>query len=184
VEDRERLRLAGQNGVGDDDVRGQLSPGVETWAADTVLAEHRQVEQVRSGARVGDLPVGQWDPLGEHLHAVDVDKLRATTHTHAYDSTGAYQLSEFKIAAGRQECRESLVADSSGSCHRTIVSPTPGATDSMSAQNPGTPLQDSLTCGDRSFLTSCHLRNSNSCHLLPGAIDVAHRRCRYMPFLR
>jgi hypothetical protein len=47
VQDRKRFRLAGQHGVGDDDVGGQLSPGVEPGSADAVLAEHRQVEQVR-----------------------------------------------------------------------------------------------------------------------------------------
>jgi hypothetical protein len=124
VEDRERLRLADQHGVGGDDVRGQLSPGVKSWSADTVLAEHGQIEQVRCGARVGDLPVGQRDPLGEHRHAVDVDKLRATTHAHADDSTGSRQLSELKIAAGRKNAeslwwRAVLAAVTARVCHRT-----------------------------------------------------------------
>ena len=54
-------------------VRHQLAPGAEPGRADAVLIAGRQAEQVGRGQWVGQLDVGQRDPLDEHRHALDLE---------------------------------------------------------------------------------------------------------------
>ncbi|QIP40312.1 hypothetical protein G9444_3068 [Rhodococcus erythropolis] len=122
----ERLCFAGQNGIGDHDVRGQFSPGVEAWATNAVLAERRQIEMVGSRAHLGDFPHAQWDAFGEYRNAVepvviDPDHSCGATYADTRDLNGVDQSGQFDIVLGRQERRQLSVAFNPDVCHSTTV---------------------------------------------------------------
>jgi hypothetical protein len=123
VQQREGLCLTGEDSLGEDQVRGQLTPSAEARtgeAVDAVLAVSRQVEQVRGAVRMGQLPVGDRELFREHRHAVNVEHRRAAAGARGAGGRGMQQRHEVVVVAGGERARHAVVTQPSGGGHRII----------------------------------------------------------------